>query len=128
MRLNVTWSCVIHKERKSYNNVRATAIHSDPGASLVISLSYLLPAKREIKISTLCRECIALSDAHLEEEQLRIIHKLTDLEISLRGGLVYWKNRELQWCCSIAKLEEIIKRIETGEQLELRYFCSAVLA
>jgi hypothetical protein len=64
----------------------------------------------------------------LEEEQLRIIHKLTDLENSLRRGLVYWKNRELLWCCSIAKLEEIIKRIETGEQLELRYFCSAVLA
>jgi hypothetical protein len=63
----------------------------------------------------------------LEEEQLRIIHKLTDLENSLRG-VVCWKNRELQWCCSIAKLEEIIKRIETGEQLELRYFCSAVLA
>jgi hypothetical protein len=127
MRLNVTWSCVIHKERKSYNNVRATAVHSDPGASVVISLSYLLPAKREIKISTLCRECIELRDAHLEEEQLRIIHKLTDLENSLRG-VVYWKDRELQWCCSIAKLEKIIKRIETGEQLELRYFCSAVLA
>jgi hypothetical protein len=63
----------------------------------------------------------------LEEEQLRIIHKLTDLENSLRG-VVYWKKRGLQWYCSITKLEEIIKRIETGEQLELRYFCSAVLA
>jgi hypothetical protein len=51
----------------------------------MVFLSYLLPTKYEIKISILYQECIKLNNTHLEEEQLRIIYKLTNLENSLRG-------------------------------------------
>lgn len=127
MKCNVTWTCLVHKDRYRYKNVYTKATYSDPGGSLVATLSYFLPAKREIRIHTLCRACIQAKGVYGEEEQMRTIHKLADQEDFTRG-VVHWKNRELRWRYPIARVEGIVKKIEAGKELELHQFCSATLA
>lgn len=124
MLFNVTWSCVNCKNRASYKEVDFRVISYDPGACLVRIWSHFLHAKREIKICTLCRECI---ENDTEEEQTRVIYTLADQLNSIRG-VVHWKNCELQWRCPIAKVEEITTKIAMGEKLELHQFCTARLA
>lgn len=93
---NVSWSCLCCKASGCRKWISDFWFHG-PGAAFEVAIIYtlrlFLPAKRQIKIYTLCEECSQAEGLFTEEEQLHYIYHLannTDLSAVKLG----WRRQE----------------------------------
>lgn len=83
---NVSWSCLCCKS-SGYRKWKSEFWFHGPGAALEVTIIYtlrlFLPAKRRIRIYTLCEECSEIEGLLTKEEQLHYIYQLAnDTDVS----------------------------------------------
>ena len=91
MKGTVTWFCASCNDSDTHRmNIRILA--HDPGSYLVSFWSWFIPAKRRVKINTICARCLEETQLLSQEEQEIFIQKKKD-QIMYKKS-VAWRKQE----------------------------------
>jgi hypothetical protein len=90
----------------------------DPGSAYAALLTYLIPAKRHIKIDTLCRECVGNLS---KSQQLELINKISQDQRAFQTPRP-WRKQMYRFALVISDCEKLM-----AQEPRLHLYTNAVI-
>lgn len=121
----MTTSCVSCLESQT-NGIKIKLIPYDPGSSFTVRWSFIHPAKRRIKINTLCDSCLEDIGCLSLKEELDVILKKCDQMTSKRKPM--WVRQQWEFWVASSEYQAIHDALQENKRLSIHLFVNAALS